>query len=519
MKTIRFLFVLVLLSLANSTFADNLSVEPITIGVGETKEVTIALSNPGKQYAAFQFDLLLPAGVSLATDAKGQYAVSLDSKRAIDHTLNVKALGNNSYRILAYSMTSAVFTGNNGAMVHLTLQAAASASVGEKTASITGQTFTEASENQVKLSDVSFTVNVFLADHLSAETVSMNTGESKVVTIALTNPSKQYAAFQFDVVLPEGITLAKDAKGQYVASLVANRAADHTLNVKDRGSNTYRILAFSMTNAAFTGKSGALVRLTLQAAANTHAGEKTVNITGQTFTDALENQVKLNDASFVVDVLSFVAIKAEDKTRAYGEDNPAWTYAITAGAISGNGVPTMSCKATPKSPVGKYDITIEKGTVENPCELTKGTLTVTKAPLTITAKSYSIKQGEALPTTYEITYSGFKNGETKSVLTKQPKVTCSATAASESGRYDIIVSGATADNYAITYVKGTLRIRSLVAEPGDLNDDGEVDVTDVVELIDMVLAGIYDPAGDINGDGEVDVTDVVELIDMVLNGE
>ena len=54
---------------------------------------------------------------------------------------------------------------------------------------------------------------------------------------------------------------------------------------------------------------------------------------------------------------------------------------------------------------------------------------------------------------------------------------------------------------------------------GDLNGDGEVDVTDVVELIDMVLAGSTDPAGDINGDGEVDVTDVVELIDMVLSGE
>ena len=55
-----------------------------------------------------------------------------------------------------------------------------------------------------------------------------------------------------------------------------------------------------------------------------------------------------------------------------------------------------------------------------------------------------------------------------------------------------------------------------VTLPGDLNGDDAVDVTDVVELIDMVLAGIYDPAGDINGDDAVDVTDVVELIDMVL---
>ena len=55
--------------------------------------------------------------------------------------------------------------------------------------------------------------------------------------------------------------------------------------------------------------------------------------------------------------------------------------------------------------------------------------------------------------------------------------------------------------------------------PGDLNSDGVVDVTDVVELIDLVLSGTFSAEADINGDNEVDVTDVVELIDMVLNGE
>ena len=57
------------------------------------------------------------------------------------------------------------------------------------------------------------------------------------------------------------------------------------------------------------------------------------------------------------------------------------------------------------------------------------------------------------------------------------------------------------------------------AEPGDLNEDGSVDVTDVVELIDLVLAGTYVAEADLNEDGDVDVTDVVELIDMVLAGE
>ena len=85
------------------------------------------------------------------------------------------------------------------------------------------------------------------------------------------------------------------------------------------------------------------------------------------------------------------------------------------------------------------------------------TLTVNKSPLTVTANSYTIKQGEALPT-FEATYSGFKNGETASVLTTQPSFNCSATSTSEPGTYDIEVSGAEATNYDISYVKGTLTI-------------------------------------------------------------
>ena len=82
---------------------------------------------------------------------------------------------------------------------------------------------------------------------------------------------------------------------------------------------------------------------------------------------------------------------------------------------------------------------------------------ITKAPLTIKAKDYTIKQGEALPT-FEMEYEGFKNGETAEVLTTQATIATTATSASEPGTYDITVSGAEAANYELTFVKGTLTI-------------------------------------------------------------
>ena len=85
------------------------------------------------------------------------------------------------------------------------------------------------------------------------------------------------------------------------------------------------------------------------------------------------------------------------------------------------------------------------------------TLTVAKAPLTITAEDFTIKQGEALPT-FEVSYDGFKNADTRDVLKKQPAAACAATSWSDAGTYDITVDGAEAENYSISYVKGTLTI-------------------------------------------------------------
>ena len=335
---------------------------------------------------------------------------------------------------------------------------------------------------------------------------------------------KKYVGFKFQVVLPEGLSLVEDPENKGYPWYDGTLSSIAKLNITPAANGSFAATPRT-ANGAISGGEGVLMRVRIKAAETVGEGTPLVaRLTGLSLNhrDANYNVSKttLPDVTFGVTVSQSddVTLAAKSHVRQYGDENPAFEYEVTSGSIV-SGTPALSCSATATSPVGDYDIDIAKGTVSNSTvNLVKGTLTVTKAPLTITAKSFSIKQGEPLPT-YEMTYKGFKNGETKSVLTKQPSVSCAATAESEPGKYDIIVSGATADNYEITHVKGTLRIRSLIAELGDLNDDGEIDVTDVVELIDMVLAGIYDPAGDINGDGEVDVTDVVELIDMVLAGE
>ncbi len=56
------------------------------------------------------------------------------------------------------------------------------------------------------------------------------------------------------------------------------------------------------------------------------------------------------------------------------------------------------------------------------------------------------------------------------------------------------------------------------AKTGDVNGDGEVNITDVNAVIDAILGGNSSPAADVNGDGEVNISDVNIVINIIFGG-
>ena len=153
---------------------------------------------------------------------------------------------------------------------------------------------------------------------------------------------------------------------------------------------------------------------------NRNAGTATVTVSGKTGGNYAIN----GSTTFVITKIP-LTVKAVDTTREYGNDTPAFTVTyegFVVGDTKDNSIttaPTITANATKTSPVGNnYVITVNGGAATN-YELTgytPATLTITKAPLTVTAKNVTRYVGQANPT-LELTYSGFKNGETESVLT------------------------------------------------------------------------------------------------------
>ncbi len=144
--------------------------------------------------------------------------------------------------------------------------------------------------------------------------------------------------------------------------------------------------------------------------------------------------------------------------------------------------------------------------------------TIDKVKLTITAKSYTITQGDDLPE-LELEYEGFVNDENSSNLKTLPVVSTAATSSSLPGDYDITVSGAESVNYSISYVNGTMTI---TRRNGDANGDGKVDKDDVQSVGNYIM-GMSDDnfvfeSADVNRDGTVDASDLVIIINF-LNGK
>ena len=52
--------------------------------------------------------------------------------------------------------------------------------------------------------------------------------------------------------------------------------------------------------------------------------------------------------------------------------------------------------------------------------------------------------------------------------------------------------------------------------PGDINNDGILNVLDVIQVVNIVLANEYNQVADFNSDGTIDILDVIQLVNIII---
>ena len=141
-------------------------------------------------------------------------------------------------------------------------------------------------------------------------------------------------------------------------------------------------------------------------------------------------------------------------------------------------------------------------------------LNVGKAQLTAKADSLFMTAGEMLPT-LTITYEGFVNGDDETTLTTPPTITCEADENSPAGEYAIILTGGESDKYELVLSNGILTITEPENKPGDVNEDGLVDISDIVAIINQIAGTATYRYADVNKDDNVDISDIVAVINII----
>ena len=311
--------------------------------------------------------------------------------------------------------------------------------------------------------------------NLTAQTLSIAPAEAetggKTELVVSGSQMAAMTALQFDLTLPDGVTLDE------TNIVKESGASSHELAIRTLADGSRLFVLYSMNNALLAN--GELLRLPITVGSEAGTKEGSIYKIRTATTEAVSHAAA--DAVFTVTVKAEelpVTITANDITITYGEDIPILTYSIDGATL--NGTPNLTTTATKTSPVGTYPIKVEKGTVMNgKATYVDGTLTITKAPLTVSAQNCERNQGEENPT-FALIYSGWKNSEDESVLTVKPVATTTATKDSPAGEYVITVDGGDAQNYTFDYVNGILTVSEASAITQISTNEGEAQNYDVL---------------------------------------
>jgi parallel beta-helix repeat protein len=208
-----------------------------------------------------------------------------------------------------------------------------------------------------------------------------------------------------------------------------------------------------------------------------------------------------------------LTVTVEDATKIYGDDNPAFTLTYT-GLRNGDDpaslgfAPLVLAAADATTGVGDYAVSVG-GVSSNDYAVTfqNGTLHINPAPLVVSVNNASRHVGQNNPH-FDVSYSGFVNGDGPAVLHGTPSFNTNAAPASPAGDYTVSVSGLSADNYAITSVPGTLTVLPGVAISGTVYGDvtGDGLSADDTAVMPGVTVKLYT---DTDGNGVLSAADHV----------
>jgi filamentous hemagglutinin family protein len=344
--------------------------------------------------------------------------------------------------------------------------------------------------------------------------VTLSDSNNSVETVAgnVSGPGVEFVDFSsLTVGSVSGTNGLSDSAG--AVTLVSGSDIVLSQGVSGTGSGTTVVLAAggnfvnSVGSGAIGTGSGRFLVYSTNPADDTDGGLSAGHLYDETYTGNPPGSIAAGGNLFLFSYSPVLTFTADGKSKVYGQANPALTYQV-AGLVNGDtlgaaisGTPAVSTNATVDSGVGNYAITPGAGTLDSlmgySFDFVAGNLSVTQAPLTITANDASKVYGAALPT-FSAGFSGLLNGDSSSVVSGL-QFSSSGSAGSGVGEYSITPGGASAANYSISYVGGTLTVTPAPLTIAAVNQARVLNVPNSALSVDFIGLVNADVPGDVPG--------------------
>jgi filamentous hemagglutinin family protein len=215
------------------------------------------------------------------------------------------------------------------------------------------------------------------------------------------------------------------------------------------------------------GRAGNIILDSGQAATGTRTASGTGHLRDDQGGNQQPGQQQQPDPTPPSDPTPVLTYKADDKSKLYGDANPALTYTVsglqggdTLGSVT-TGSPVLSTAATLKSGVGTYVIYIDRGTLNSSSytfNFVPGSLSVLPAPLTIDIANARRVYGAEDPIFSATSVSGLKAGDSAADILAGLSFAANASVNSGVGSYTIVADASRASPNYDYQVRGTLTI-------------------------------------------------------------
>ena len=314
-------------------FAGSIQFCDVTLRPGEIRNLQVLLFSAVSDKVGVQFDVTLPNGFSLKTIDDTSYQMS--SNQINDLACNASNLGNGTYRFIIYSNNMQKLKA--GELMTLNLKAGNEVALGNYTVLLNNVAFSDVDGHVVKedgTTNIIRLTNFYPASkNIEMPDIKLLSGETTPLKLNLLESISGCVGIQFDLSLPDGITLVKeDTDKEYAISV--NQTNDVTCNMTMVGSGKYRFILYSNSLMEFVP--GELMEINLKVSEEKPLDNYYVSIENVQLSDICGNMHKDNGNNANIKVTKYFTLLYKVDGHDYKSYKIEYGEAITAEAA-----PTM----------------------------------------------------------------------------------------------------------------------------------------------------------------------------------